>query len=117
MYQDVVFNLYMLIIFLLIVYLVITTLASRRRLKQKGIETDGYILDWTSIVLKGSGRSFTADVQSVSMPTIQFTTLDGKQIIGQPTAGVSDSPDYVHVWIRIVYNPDDPEEFMIKTWK
>ena len=117
MYQDVVFNLYMFVIFLMIAYLVITTLVNRRRLKQNGVETDGYILSWTPVIKRESMLSEVADVQSVSLPTIQFTTLDGKQIIGQPTAAVSESSDYVHVWVRIVYNPHKPEEFIIKTWK
>lgn len=112
--QTTFFNLFLIFVLVVIVYTVISVVSQKQRLKKRGIETDGYILRWRQDRVRHSVASLS---QSISTPTIQFTTIDGRQITGEPVVGISDSEEYVNVWIRIVYNPDNPEEFMIKTWE
>lgn len=105
------FNWFMIIAIVLLAFYVIITLVNKKQLNDIGVETDGYILDSQPVNLN---RDYTSELQSISVPTIKFTTRDGKEITGQPITGVYTTTNNTGLLIRILYNPDNPEEFMIK---
>lgn len=82
----------------------------RIELKHHGIKTIGTIVQNKEMAAKSMYRLGG----NINMPTIQFKTTEGKEIIGQPIIGfVTQHEVVVPSSIRIIYDKKKPNRFMI----
>ena len=91
--------------------LLIIVSAVKNNLKENGIETKAIILRWTPDKIQ---RGSYIEEQPTGRLTVKFQTKDGKEIIGRPITSVYNPYHRVDIPIRIIYNPKNPKEFMVK---
>ncbi len=98
-----------LLILALVIYLVLES-TERDSLKQYGITVVGTIIENRE---RGPDSMYRLG-GNVNYPTIQFTTAEGKEIIGQPMLGfISQHEIVVPSYISIIYDPESPHRFMV----
>ncbi len=105
------FDYFMLGAIILIGFYVVITLVQKNDLKENGIETEALIIEWNPMSTNGLNN---VNRESINIPTVKFTTKDGKEIMGQPITGIYYGGDYQGDYLIIIYDPENPEQFMIK---
>jgi hypothetical protein len=98
-----------LLILALVIYFVLES-AERDSLKQYGITVVGIIIENEE---RGADSMYRLG-GNVNYPTIQFKTVEGKKVIGQPMLGFTSQHEVVvPSYISIIYDPESPYKFMV----
>ncbi len=100
------------LVFIVIIIVVIPN-EQKHSLEKNGKEAEGLIIGWKDLALSESQRM----AQSISFPIIEFTTGKGEEITGKPIIGIAESEEPINVSVTILYNPENPSEFMLKRKK
>jgi hypothetical protein len=113
--MPLIYYIYPTVIVVLLVSLVLIARIKMRSIEKKGIRVVGTIIENRE---SGDGRIGRTDNgkfgANINMPTIKFTTLDGKEIVGQPViefASEFELPVPSEIYIK--YTPENPGEFCV----
>nr|VDG62904.1 Protein of uncharacterised function (DUF3592) [Streptococcus thermophilus] len=83
----------------------------REHFAQKGVRVKGRVVDTYLRETESSDFDGRTRTNRVMIETIEFTTLDGTPILGQPSDGVGEL-NRMGMTVRVIYDPESPYHFL-----